>query len=121
MNHYYKQSSEGVSAILHPFPAGVDTTDLEVCKAHVAKYPQWVLALAVVGWGGTTFVSAWVATRLGAGRRPAHGLAIGLLLVVAAAFNMYLLPYPMWFEILSLLVLPLATLWAVKIGHTSKQ
>jgi len=38
---------EGASAIFHPFPPGVDTSDLEVCKAHVAKYPRWVLALAV--------------------------------------------------------------------------
>ena len=40
---------EGVTAIFHPFPPGVDTTDQEVVKAHVAKFPHWVLALAVVG------------------------------------------------------------------------
>jgi hypothetical protein len=75
----------------------VDTTDYEVCKAHVAKYPLWVLALVVVGWGATVFVSAWLATRLGARRHPAQGIVIGSILVAAVAFNMFMLPYPLWF------------------------
>jgi len=108
---------EVVTTIFHPFPAGADTTDHEVVEAHVAKFPHWVLGIAVVGWGVTTFVSAWIATRLGAGRHPAHGFAIGSLLFVAAAFNMYMLPYPIWFELAILLILPLAILGAVKLGR----
>lgn len=108
---------EVVTTIFHPFPPGVDTSDHEVVEAHVARCPHWVLALAVVGWGVTTFVSAWIATRLGAGRHPAHGIAIGSLLLLAAAFNMFMLPYPVWFELANLLALPLATFWAVKVGR----
>jgi hypothetical protein len=106
---------EAFSEVFHPFPPGVDPTDYEACKAHVAKYPQWILAVAVVGWGGTTFVSAWLATRLGAGRHPAHGIAVGLLLLTAAALNMFMLPYPVWFTIANLLLFPLAIFWAVKL------
>ena len=29
---------EAITAIFHPFPPGVDTTDPEVVKAHVAKF-----------------------------------------------------------------------------------
>ncbi len=108
---------EGFSAIFHPFPPGVDTSDIEVCKAHVAKYPQWILAVAVVGWGGTTFVSAWLATRLGAGRHPAHGIAVGSLLLLAAAFNMLMLPYPVWFEVANYVIFPLGTFAAVKLAR----
>lgn len=108
---------EVVTTIFHPFPPGVDRSDHEVIEAHVARFPYWVLALAVVGWGATTFVSAWIATRLGAGRHPAHGIAIGSLLLLAAVFNMFMLPYPVWFELANLLVLPLAIFWAVKVGR----
>ena len=108
---------EAITAIFHPFPLGVDTTDHEVVKAHVAKFPHWVLALAVIGWGSTVFASAWLATRLGAGRHPAHGIAIGSLLILAAAFNMLMLPYPVWFELVNLLILPLAMFGAVKCGR----
>ena len=108
---------EAFSEVFHPFPPGVEPTDYEVCKAHVAKYPQWVLALAMIGWGGTTFVSAWIATRMGAGRHPAHGIAIGSLLLLAAALNMFMLPYPVWFVLGNLLIFPLAIFWAVKVGR----
>jgi hypothetical protein len=108
---------EAIAAIFHPFPPGVDTTDQEVVKAHVAKFPHWVLALAVVGWGITTFASVWIATRMGAGRHPAHGIAIGSLLFLAAAFNMFLLPYPVWFVLANLLIIPLAVFRAVKVGR----
>ena len=108
---------EVVTAIFHPFPPGADATDHEVVEAHVEKFPHWVLAIAVVGWGVTTFVSAWIATRLGTGRHPAHGIALGSLLLLAAAFNMSMLPYPVWFVVANLLILPLAILGAVKFGR----
>ena len=111
---------EVVTGIFHPFPPGVDTSDHEVIKAHVAKFPHWVLAIGIVGWGGTTFVSAWIATRMGAGRHPAHGIAIGSLLLLAAAFNMFMLPYPVWFELGNLLILPLAIFGAVKVGRAPR-
>ncbi len=108
---------EGITTIFHPFPPGADTADQEVVRAHVEKFPHWVLAIGVVGWGVTTFVSAWIATRLGTGRHPAHGIAIGSLLLLAAAFNMFMLPYPVWFVLANLLILPLAIFGAVKLGR----
>jgi hypothetical protein len=71
---------EVFGSILHPFPPEVDPTDCEACKAHVARYPAWVLAVAVLALGPTTFLRAWLATRLGPGRRRAHGVVMGLIL-----------------------------------------
>jgi hypothetical protein len=97
---------EVISSILHPLPPGRDPNDLEVVKEHVARYPPEVLLLAGMAWGLTTFFSAWLATRLGADRHPAHGILVGLLLLSAAIANMSMLPYPKWFWILNLVVLP---------------
>ena len=108
---------EVVTLLFHPFPPDVDTNDHDVICAHVAKFPHWVLAIGVVGWGVTTFVSSWVATRLGSGRHPAHGIAIGSLLFLAVVANMWMLPYPVWFEIANLVIIPLAIFGAVKIGR----
>jgi len=108
---------EAISEVLHPFPPGVDPTDFDACKAHVARYPYWLLVAAGALWVGTVFVSVWLATRLGASRHPAHGIAVGSLLVVAAAFNMYMLPYPVWFEVLTLLAFVLAIFRGVKTGR----
>ena len=113
---------EGMSAVLHPFPPGIDPTDFEACKAHVARYPAGVLALAVLLWGMTVFVSSWLATRLGTGRHLAHGIVVGSILLAAAVFNMAMLPYPAWFW-LNLIVFPVAFLWGAKLaqGKQAKQ
>ena len=108
---------EGLSSILHPFPPGVDPTDFEACKAHVARYPAGVLALlGVVLWGMTVFVSSWLATRLGTGRHLAHGLVVGAILLAAAVFNMAMLPYPIWFWI-NLIVFPMFCFWGSKLAQ----
>ena len=107
---------EGASAVLHPFPPGFEGTHDEMVE-HVARYPGWVLAVVVVAWGTTTFISTWLATRLGAGRHPAHGIVVGLLLLLAVIFNMYVLPYPIWFEVLNLVVFPLGSYYGAKLGR----
>ena len=108
---------EFLSAVYHPFPPGVDPSDLEVCRAHVAKYPQWLLALCGMGWGVTMFVSVWLATRLGAKRHPAHGLTVGLLLTAAAAFNIWMLPYYTWFKVIIAVIFPLAIFLGIRLGR----
>jgi hypothetical protein len=105
--------------LLHPFPEGFDHTDMEACKAHVAKFPPWVLAIGAVCWTATALVSTWLATRLGARRHPLHGILIGILLWAAVVLNISMLPYPIWFEALVVVGLPLATLLGIKLGRGS--
>src|SRR6476660_8477257 len=81
------------SAVVHPVPPDFGGTMEEMCR-HVSHYPHWVLALVVAAWGATAFVSTRTAERIG---NRGCGLATGLLLLAAAAFNISMLPYPIWF------------------------
>lgn len=99
------------SAIVHPLPPNFGETMEEMCQ-HVANYPQWVLAAVVPLWFGTAFASTWVASRI-SGRKAA--LVIGMLLIAAVAFNVWMLPYPIWFKVLNLLLIP----FAVHLGNSS--
>jgi hypothetical protein len=67
---------EAFSAVVHPVPPGIDLSDIEACRAHVARYPAWVLAVVVFAWGVSTVAAAWLATRLGPSRHPAHGFVV---------------------------------------------
>jgi hypothetical protein len=107
---------EAFGAVVHPFPPDVDPADYEVCKAHVARYPAWILAVAAVAWGLTTFVSAWLATRLGSGRHRAHGVVVGLVLLALVVLNMSMLPYPVWFWVSNLVAFPLGFCLGAKLG-----
>jgi hypothetical protein len=86
---------EGFGAIVHLPPPGFTGTKEEMCE-HVARYPHWVLAVVVAAWSATAFASTWVATRLG---RRIPGVIVGLLLILAVAFNVSMLPYAIWFKV----------------------
>ena len=111
---------EWMSSILHPFPAGADPTDLETCRAHVARYPTGVLLLCFSGWGLGVVTSSWLAARLGPKRHAAHGIAVGLILLSLVVANMAMLPYPVWFWILSLTVLPACSWFGARLGRTHR-
>ncbi len=111
---------EAFGAYYHPFPPDVDPSDFAVCAAHVALYPQWILALATLSWSLTGFVATWIATRLGTGRHPAHGLGLGGFLLGMAVFNIVILPYPIWFKAITPVTLALAVYWGQKWAQVCK-
>jgi hypothetical protein len=95
---------EFLSATVHPPPPGFKGSFEEVCQ-HVKRYPQWVLAVGVAAWGVTAFAGTWTAGRLG---NRGCALFLGLLLLLAVIFNVSTLPYPLWFKIANLIVIPMA-------------
>jgi hypothetical protein len=95
---------EVFSAVVHPLPPNFGGTMDDMCK-HVERYPHWVLAVVVPAWAGTAFVSTWIARRLG---NRGCAVFIGLLLLTALIFNISMLPYPIWFKLASLIVIPCA-------------
>ena len=109
---------EFFSSIVHPFPPGVDPSDYEVCREHVARYPAWVLAVAVLAWSLTTFLCSWLATRLGSERHLAHGIVVGSILLALAIINMSMLPYPVWFWAGNLTLFPLGFYAGARLGNS---
>ncbi len=112
---------EWMSSILHPFPPGADPTDIETCRAHVARYPTGVLLLCSLGWGLGTLASSWLAARLGPKRHAAHGIAVGLILLALAVANMAMLPYPAWFWIINLIVFPAGFWFGARLARERRQ
>lgn len=95
-------SVEAFSMVVHPFPEGFKNTTEEICY-HVERYPAWVLAVVVPLWAATAFASAWTARRIG----NFYSFAIvGSLALAGFLFNIAKLPYPMWFKVAVVLVIP---------------
>ena len=111
-------AAEVFSSIYHPWPAGVDTSDFEVVKAHVARYPTWVLAGGAAIWAAAPLSGAWLATRLGTARHAAHGIIVGAILLALAGLNMAMLPYPLWFPVVILLTFPLGTILGIRLAKS---
>src|SRR5262245_26565899 len=110
-------AAEGYSEFAYPFPTGYDEQDfMEVCKAHVAKYPTGVLAVCTAIWALAPLGGSWLATILGTRRHPAHGYVVGTLLLALAVMNMLMLPYPIWFPIVVLVTFPLLTIVGARLA-----
>src|SRR5262245_14519800 len=110
-------AAEFFSSIFHPWPSDIDPTDMEACRAHVARYPTWVLAACTAIWAIGPFAGAWLATRIGAARHAAHGVAVGVILLLLALFNISMLPYPNWFPIVTILAFILGTLFGTHLAQ----
>lgn len=110
-------ATEAFSAVAHPFPPDADPNDFETCLAHVARYPAWVLACVVPFWALASFASVGTATLIGTSRNPVNGIVVGTLLFAAAAFNLAMLPYPIWFKVSIVLALPLSGFWGFRLAR----
>ena len=93
------------SDVVYPLPADFGGTMEEICR-HVEHYPAWVLAIVVPVWGATALVGTWIAQRIG---NVYSAAIVGLILVAALVLNISMLPYPIWFKIANLLVVPVAS------------
>lgn len=112
---------EGISALLHPFPPGTEQTRESMAR-HVANYPAWVLfLLGGVGWALTALIASFLATRFGAHRHPAHGVGVGMLFMAAAVFNIAMLPYPIWFISVDVIMLPMGSIYWDSPGPGKRQ
>ena len=108
---------EAVQFAVWPFPAGADPHDVAACNAYCGSLPAAAFAMAVVGWGLAELSGSYVATRLGPGRHPAFGIGLGSVLFAGAVANMLMLPYPTWFCVANLVVLPAAFITGAKLAR----
>ena len=114
---FFIVGTEAVWAVVYPPAPGVDLHDMEACKAHIAQLPADAYVIAAAGWGLAVLAGTWVATRIGAGRHPAHGIVVSLILSAAALMNMLMLPYPALFWGLNVVAFPVCTHLGTKWGR----
>ena len=115
-------AAEGYSELAYPFPKGYDPKDMmEVCKAHVAKYPTGVLAVCTAIWSLAPLCGSWLATLLGTSRHWAHGYVVGAVLLALAVINMLMLPYAIWYPIVIHLTFPLLTIVGARLAASPKR
>ena len=100
---------DGVSATVAPPPPGIDTHDHEALSEVMGEIPVagFVVLLAGVALAGAA--GAWVAARLSKSAHLRNGMIVGALLWAGTIVNLFTVPHPVWFAVLSvLIVLPAA-------------
>jgi hypothetical protein len=99
---------------MHPFPAGMDTKDMNAIKAFVATLPVSAFILVLLGWFVGTAAGTFSASKIGRSATP--GYVTGGLLFAAGIANSIIIPQPLWFTLVSFVIYIAGTLLGVRIG-----
>lgn len=95
---------ETVNHILHPYPAGMKTNDMEAFKSYIENLPFLGKFMVIVGYALGALVSGFISTKIAKNGRPTAAIICGLIFLSFTIYNMVVLPTPIWFWILGILV-----------------
>lgn len=95
---------EGLSSIIHPPPAELDMKNPEMMKEYISALPLsakiMVLAAYVIG----SLVAGMVVAKVSKSSDKKLPIITGSILTVAAIVNLYMIPSPIWFVVINLLI-----------------
>ncbi len=102
---------EQVSHMIFPLPNDIDWNDSSAATQFMNQLPVAALLLVLFAWCSGIILgiltAAWIARRV----RGRFVLAIGGFISIAAIANMWMLPHPIWFMALTMVMLPAVSFW----------
>lgn len=102
-------------ALFLPGPEGIDPNDLEALKASMATWDWTYFMKPFLAHALGTLVGAFVAVKIAISNHLTIGLIVGAFFFIGGAMMVYMLPAPMWFNALDLIVAYLPMGW---LGYT---
>jgi hypothetical protein len=85
--------------------------------AHVAKLPAAAFVIVLAAWTIGSFAGGWVAAAISRHWPRACALCVAAFMLAGVAYNVIVLPHPLWMSVLGLLLpIPAALLGARRHG-----
>jgi hypothetical protein len=97
-----------------PPPEGADVTTMEGLKASIHLFEPKHFIMPFLAHAIGTLVGAFLAVKLGASSHMRLAIIVGFFFLVGGAINVFLLPAPMWFNVLDLVGAYIPMAW---LGH----
>lgn len=95
---------EMLSHVLYPYPRGMKPNDMESFKNYIENLPFFGKFMVIIGYALGAVVSGFVATKIAKDDKPFSALICGIIFLIFTIYNMSVLPTPIWFWILGILV-----------------
>ena len=106
-----------LSMVVYPLPDGVDVNDPESLGAYIPKMPLGAFIMVWLAHGGGAFIASATCTAIAGSRWFVGAGILGVLFTLAGIANLLMLPHPIWFAVVDvLLYLPLALLACYLLG-----
>jgi hypothetical protein len=95
-------TAEQINHRIYPIPDNINFRDAEAVRRLVATLPAGAFVLVLVGWLVGTLLGTFLAAKIGRSRVPAY--VVGVLLLCGGIMNIAMLPQPVWFDVVALLI-----------------
>jgi hypothetical protein len=111
---------EVLSHIIYPLPPGINIDDIEALKAFTSKAPSIVFILLVVSYATASLTGGLIASSMAPANKMAKAITVGGILMGLGAYNLFMIPHPVWTIIISIfLFIPCSYLggyWGIKLS-----
>jgi hypothetical protein len=105
---------ELLSNSVHPFPKDLDLNNKFLLKEYMSTLPLSVFAIVLSGYIIASFIAGVIIKYISPKSGKIVPLITGIILTSASIVNLYLIPHPLWFIIINvILCIPMAL-----IGHS---
>lgn len=95
---------ETVNHLIYPYPEGMKPGDMEGFKNYIEALPFLGKFMVIIGYALGALVSGFIATKISKDGKPTAALICGIIFLVFTIYNMTVLPTPIWFWVLGILV-----------------
>ena len=93
---------ETIGHSIWPPPPDLDYGNVDVMRAYIDSLPLGALLTVAIAWFAGSLGGTFTACRIGSARPLVYALIVGGLMFAGAAFNVTIIPHPMWFSILGI-------------------
>ena len=90
---------EMIGHSVYPVPPDVDFSDAEALRSYIAGLPLGAFAFVGGGWFLGTLAGTMAACRIGTAKPLTFAMVVGGLMLAGTAFNLAVIPHPVWFAI----------------------
>ncbi len=112
---------EALSPLLFTMPAGLNPKNPESIRQYAEQIPAGSLVVVLLAHALGSFGGGWLAALVARVKPVQHALIVGALVMIAGIVNLVIIPHPLWFSILDVLVyMPSAYLGGTMVTSTSK-
>ena len=89
---------------IYPLPAGLSFRDKAALATVMMQLPVTVFVLLLVNYAFSSFIAGCICSLIAGRNTPIPAIVVGIALTMAGLFNLFTIPQPIWFCILSLII-----------------
>ena len=93
---------ETIGHAIYPPPADLDFGNTDVMRAYIDTLPLGALLTVALAWFLGSLGGTFVACKVGSARPLMYLLVVGGMMFAGAAFNLMIIPHPIWFSVLGI-------------------